>query len=319
MAILVTGAAGFIGSCLVSFLNEKGLKDLILVDDFGKTEKARNLEGKAYTAKIDRDIFLHDIARHNIDFVFHIGARTDTTEFDKSIFDKLNMDYSQQLWNHCAMQNIPFLYASSAATYGSGEHGFDDTDDITPLLPLNPYGQSKQDFDVWALKQENTPPFWVGLKFFNVFGPNEYHKGRMASVVMHAFNQIQENGSLKLFQSHNPKYSNGGQIRDFIYVKDLLELMWFWYETKNQSGIYNAGTGKARTFNDLANAIFAAMGKEPSIDYIPTPEDIRDKYQYFTEAKMEKTRDAGYEKPFHELEDAVKDYVQNYLTKNTTY
>lgn len=319
MAILVTGAAGFIGSCLVSFLNEKGLTDLILVDDFSKTEKARNLENKAFTAKIDRDIFLHDMPRHSIDFVFHIGARTDTTEFDKSIFDTLNMDYSKKLWNHCAQNDIPFLYASSAATYGGGEHGFDDTTDVAPLTPLNPYGDSKHNFDVWALQQEKEPPFWAGLKFFNVFGPNEYHKGRMASVVMHAFNQIKENGSLKLFQSHNPDYTNGGQIRDFIYVKDLLELMWFWYETKEQSGIYNAGTGKARTFNDLANAIFAALDKEPHINYIPTPEDIRDKYQYFTEAKMQKTRDAGYEKPFFELEEAVADYVQNYLANNATY
>ena len=319
MAILITGAAGFIGSCLVSFLNEKGLHDLILVDDFSKTEKSQNLNGKIFSAKIDRDLFLYDIARHSIDFVFHIGARTDTTEFDKSIFDKLNMDYSKRLWKHCADNNIPFLYASSAATYGSGEHGFDDTTDITPLLPLNPYGDSKQNFDVWALKQESKPPFWAGLKFFNVFGPNEYHKGRMASVVLHAFNQIKENGSLKLFQSHHPDYTNGGQIRDFIYVKDLLELMWFWYKKRELSGIYNAGTGKARTFNDLANAIFAAVNKPAQINYIPTPEDIRDKYQYFTEAKMDKTRNAGYTKSFYELEGAVKDYVQNYLATATTY
>ncbi len=319
MAILVTGAAGFIGSCLVSFLNEKGLTDLILVDDFSNAQKARNLDGKIFTAKIDRSIFLHDIHRYAIDFVFHIGARTDTTEFDTRIFDELNMDYSQKLWNHCTENDIPFLYASSAATYGGGEHGFDDTSDITPLRPLNPYGQSKQDFDVWALAQEDKPPFWVGLKFFNVFGPNEYHKGRMASVVMHAFNQIKENGSLKLFQSHHPDYTDGGQIRDFIYVKDLLSLMWFWYQKRTASGIYNAGTGTARTFNDLANAIFAALYQPPKINYIPTPEDIRDKYQYFTEAKMEKTRNTGYTKSFYELEDAVADYVQNYLTPDATY
>ncbi|MDG2455001.1 MAG: ADP-glyceromanno-heptose 6-epimerase [Bacteroidia bacterium] len=319
MAILVTGAAGFIGSCLVSFLNEKGLSDLVLVDDFSKTQKARNLEGKAYTAKIDRDVFLQDMGRHSIDFVFHIGARTDTTEFDANIFDKLNMAYSQQLWKYCTENNIPYLYASSAATYGGGEHGFDDTADIDLLAPLNPYGDSKQNFDKWVLQQNSAPPFWVGLKFFNVFGPNEYHKGRMASVILHAFNQIKENGSLKLFESHNPAYTHGGQIRDFIYVKDLLNLMWFWYDTKEHSGVYNAGTGKARTFNDLARAIFVAVEKTPQINYIPTPEDIRDKYQYFTEAKMEKTRKAGYDKPFYDLEDAVKDYVLKYLVPNTTY
>ncbi|MGB0850040.1 MAG: ADP-glyceromanno-heptose 6-epimerase [Bacteroidia bacterium] len=319
MAIVVTGAAGFIGSCLVSFLNEKGLTDLILVDDFSKDEKHRNLEDKHFSAKIDRDIFLFDMARHKIDFVFHIGARTDTTEFDVSIFDKLNMDYSQRLWNHCSSNSIPFLYASSAATYGGGEHGFDDQASNKNLAPLNPYGQSKQDFDIWAEHQQAKPPFWVGLKFFNVFGPNEYHKGRMASVVMHAFNQIKVNGSLKLFQSHNPNYQDGEQIRDFIYVKDLLSLMWFWYKNQGPSGIYNAGTGKARTFNDLGAAIFKALDKEVSITYIPTPEDIRDKYQYFTEAKMSKTLKAGYNEAFWSLEDAVADYVTHYLAKNITY
>ncbi|MBT8327775.1 MAG: ADP-glyceromanno-heptose 6-epimerase [Bacteroidia bacterium] len=319
MAIVVTGAAGFIGSCLVSFLNKKGVHDVILVDDFSKTEKSSNLEGKEYSAKIDRDVFLEDIHRHKINFIFHIGARTDTTEFDTSIFDKLNESYSKALWQHCSDKNIPFLYASSAATYGDGKLGFNDTKSIKKLKPLNPYGESKQNFDTWALKQSKSPPFWVGLKFFNVFGPNEYHKGRMASVVMHAFNQIKENGSLNLFQSHNPEYKDGEQIRDFIYVKDLLELMWFWYNKQSENGIYNAGTGKARTFNDLANAIFLALHKTPQINYIPTPEDIRDKYQYFTEATMQKSIDAGFNTPFHSLEDAVSDYVNNYLVNHSNY
>ena len=319
MAILITGAAGFIGSCLVSFLNEKGLTDLILVDDFNIPAKTRNLDGKKFTSKIDRTIFLNDIKRHKIDLVFHIGARTDTTEFDVRIFDELNIHYSQILWNYCTNNDIPFLYASSAATYGNGEYGFDDQMDTSLLLPLNPYGQSKQDFDVWALAQKNKPPFWVGLKFFNVFGPNEYHKGRMASVVLHAFNQIAQNNRLNLFKSHHPDYTDGGQIRDFIYVKDLVEIMWFWYKKQSQSGIYNAGTGVARTFNDLASAIFKALNKERIINYIPTPEDIRDKYQYFTEAKMQKTRDAGYDHAFYSLENAVEDYVKRYLEKNKTY
>lgn len=319
MAIVVTGAAGFIGSCLASFLNKQGLTDLILVDDFSNSEKNKNVEHVLFSAKIDRELFLFDMHRHTIDFVFHIGARTDTTEFDTAIFDKLNVSYSQKLWHFCTEKNIPFLYASSAATYGDGELGFSDELPVAELKPLNPYGQSKQDFDVWALNQQKTPPFWVGLKFFNVFGPNEYHKGRMASVVLHAFHQIQQSGSLKLFQSHNPKYKDGEQIRDFIYVKDLLNLMWFWYKNQNKSGLYNAGTGKARTFNDLANAIFAALEMEANLTYVPTPEDIRDKYQYYTEATMQKTQSAGYNIPFTPLEDAVKDYVQNYLQHGKTY
>ncbi len=319
MAIVITGAAGFIGSCMVSFLNEKGRKDLILVDDFNKREKSANLEQQDFEAKIDRDIFLQDMNRHDIEFIFHLGARTDTTEFDEKIFDKLNLKYSQAIWNHCVQKDIPLLYASSAATYGDGDQGFDDTKSIMNLQPLNPYGQSKQDFDIWVLQQENTPPFWAGLKFFNVFGPNEYHKGRMASVVFHAFNQIKKNGSLKLFQSHRSDYGHGEQIRDFIYVKDLLNLMWYWFSQQVSSGIYNAGTGKARTFNDLARAIYQAMGLEPNITYIPTPEDIRDKYQFYTEAAMKKTLDSGCTFEFAELEDAVADYVQNYLAEEKIY
>jgi ADP-L-glycero-D-manno-heptose 6-epimerase len=319
MAIVVTGASGFIASCLVEFLNQKGLTDLILVDDFGQEKKHNNLKDKQYTAKIDRDLFIHDIHRHSIEFIFHLGARTDTTEFNSEIFERLNLNYSKTLWNYATENQIPLLYASSAATYGGGEHGFNDEHSIEELTPLNPYGQSKQDFDLWATKQKNTPPFWVGLKFFNVFGPNEYHKGRMASVVMHAFNQVQTNGSLKLFKSHHPNYQDGEQMRDFIYVKDLLNLMWFWYQNQKDSGIYNAGSGEARTFNDLAKAIFSALNIEPKISYIPTPEDIRDKYQYYTKASMSKSSRAGYNIPFHSLEEAVKDYINHYLKNEANF
>ncbi len=319
MAIVVTGAAGFIGSCLVSFLNDQGLVDLILVDDFSKSEKHKNLEKAKFTAKIDREVFLFDMHRHSIEFIFHLGARTDTTEFDLSIFQKLNLNYSKSIWEFCTDKDIPLLYASSAATYGGGEHGFNDEKSIQDLEPLNPYGRSKQEFDTWALAQETTPPFWAGLKFFNVFGPNDHHKDRMASVVYHAFHQIKDKGSLKLFQSHRTDCADGEQIRDFIYVKDLLNLMWFWYEEQSSSGIYNAGTGTARTFNDLGNAIFKALNLAPKISYIPTPEDIRDKYQYYTEATMSKTLAVGFDKPFWDLENAVSDYVQNYLSKELHY
>ena len=256
----------------------------------------------------------------NIDFIFHIGARTDTTEFDMTIFDELNLDYTKAIWNYCVDRNVPLVYASSAATYGGGECGFDDDPKGIPQLkPLNPYGDSKQLFDIWALEQEKKPPFWVGLKFFNVFGPNEYHKGRMASVVLHAFNQIKEKGAMKLFMSHNPDYDHGGQLRDFVYIKDVLNIITFWYKHQSNSGIYNLGTGQARTFKDLAKSVFAALNLEDDISFIPTPEDIRDKYQYYTQAEMQRTLDAGYNLGFTSLEDGIKDYVQNYLVKNEYY
>lgn len=320
MAIVVTGAAGFIGSCLVSFLNSKGINDLILVDDFSRPDKQRNLEGKSYSKLIDRNTFLIPSHFQDVDFIFHLGARTDTTEFNKEIFDELNLNYSKDIWNYCVEFNIPLIYASSAATYGDGEEGFDDDEfAMSALKPLNPYGDSKLAFDQWVHAQDEKPPFWCGLKFFNVFGPNEYHKGRMASVVMHAFNQIHENGKLKLFASHNPEYKDGEQQRDFIYVKDLLELMWFWYNDRNSSGIHNAGTGEAETFLSLAKAIFKALDLEPKIEFIPTPIDIRDKYQYFTEATMQKTYEAGFTSSFTSLDDAVADYVQQYLVQHKYY
>ena len=320
--IIITGAAGFIGSCLVSKLNQEGFSDLILVDDFSDTEKMKNLEGKKYSQKIHRDEFIVWLKENQrlVQFIFHIGARTDTTEFNKEIFDRLNLNYTKDIWNVCVEFGLPLVYASSAATYGLGEFGYDDNEaDIPKLKPLNPYGDSKNDFDKWALLQEKKPYFWVGLKFFNVYGPNEFHKGRMASVIMHAFNQIQEKGSVKLFRSHNPKFKDGEQLRDFVYVKDVVEVCHFLLHHRKDSGIYNLGSGKARTFLDLVKNTFAGVDKTPQIEFVDTPIDIRDKYQYFTEANMAKLKSIGYSKPFHTLEEGVKDYVKNYLVGKKYY
>ena len=324
--VVVTGAAGFIGSVVAGELNKKGYNNLILVDDFSKKEKERNYINLKYDSLIDRNDFFawfkesHD----DVDFVVHLGARTDTTEFDWNVFQKLNVDYTQTMFSLCAEYQIPLVYASSAATYGDGELGYDDRHDVVERLqPLNPYGRSKNEVDKWILKQENQPPFWAGLKFFNVYGPNEYHKGRMASVIFHSFNQINATGKVKLFRSHRPDFKDGQQLRDFIYVKDIASVIIFMIANSQQptanslkSGIYNLGTGKARSFYDLAAATFKAMGKEVNIEYIDIPEDIRDKYQYFTEANMNKLKAAGYDKDFTSLEDGVEDYVRNYLMRN---
>jgi ADP-L-glycero-D-manno-heptose 6-epimerase len=320
--IVVTGAAGFIGSCLVSQLNRIGINDLVLVDDFSNSEKNKNLEGKKYHQKIDRSNFFSWLTKEKpeIHFVYHIGARTDTTEFNKEIFDELNVLYSQNIWTYCTTNSIPLVYASSAATYGLGEHGYEDDHLTIPkLTPLNPYGDSKNEFDKWALSQNNQPPFWAGLKFFNVYGPNEYHKGRMASVIFHSFNQIREKGSVKLFRSHNPDFKDGEQLRDFIYVKDLVDVCLFLKAEKPTSGIYNLGSGKARTFLDLVTNTFKSLDETVAIDFIDTPEDIRDKYQYFTEANMTKLRMAGYTKEFTSLEDGIADYVSNYLSTHSYF
>jgi ADP-L-glycero-D-manno-heptose 6-epimerase len=297
-------------------LTEESLNQWLSSYDFSKTEKAANLAGKQFVAKVDRahfDQWMTDFGSE-VTHVLHIGARTDTTEFDMSIFDELNIAFSKMVWKHCVNFNIPLVYASSAATYGLGEFGYDDKEsDMPKLQPLNPYGWSKQLFDIWALEQTVTPPNWVGLKFFNVYGPNEYHKGRMASVILHTFRQVNEKGSMQLFRSHNPNYTDGGQMRDFVYVKDVVAVIEFLMTGKAKSGIYNLGSGKARTFLDLANNTFQALGKTPTISYIDTPADIRDKYQYFTEANMQKMIDQGYDIPFHTLEEGVHDYVTNYL------
>lgn len=314
--IVVTGAAGFIASCLIGSLIEKGYKHIIAVDDFSKKEKAGNFIDKSIQEFSERVEFFEWLDQHakEIEFIFHIGARTDTTEFNMAVFDELNTGYSMSVWNACSKYGIPLVYASSAATYGLGELGYADNHEIVnDLKPLNPYGVSKNDFDKWALAQESAPPFWAGMKFFNVYGPNEYHKGRMASVIFHAYHQINKTGRVKLFRSHRPDFEDGGQLRDFIYVKDVVSVLIFMLENKPESGLYNLGTGKARTFLDLAKATFTACDKKTIIDFVDTPADIRDKYQYFTEANMAKLKNAGYNKEFYSLEEGVNDYVRNYL------
>lgn len=320
--IIITGAEGFIGSCLVAGLNDAGYKDLVLVDDFSEGERAQNLAGKAFSQKVERKDFFDWLDREQklVQFVFHIGARTDTTETDERVFRELNLDFSKTLWTACVKYGLPLVYASSAATYGNGEHGYDDDfADLGQLHPMNPYGCSKNDFDRWALAQAEQPYFWAGLKFFNVYGPNEYHKGRMASVVLHAFNQVNTTGQVKLFRSHRPDFADGEQKRDFIYVKDLVDVCLFLMHDRRHSGLYNLGSGHARTFRDLAGAIFSALGKETNIAFIDTPEDIRNTYQYFTEAKMDKLKAAGYTKPFTSIEDGIKDYVHHYLVPHTRW
>lgn len=320
--IIVTGAAGFIGSCMVAKLNEMGRTDIVMVDDFSKEEKRRNWEGKQYLDKIHRKDFFLWLPKHarDVDFIIHLGARTDTTEFDYAIFEELNVDYTRKVWFYASEYGIPLIYASSAATYGAGELGYVDDDALAyRLQPLNPYGKSKNEIDKWVQKQPKTPPYWYAFKFFNVYGPNEYHKGRMSSVILHTFQKIQETGSMQLFKSHRPEYEDGQQLRDFVYVKDVVRVIYWFMNHHPQSGIYNLGTGRARSFWDLATATFRALKLEPQITFVDMPEDIRDKYQYFTEAKMTKMRGAGFKRPFYSLESGIKSYVTRYLVKDTEY
>ncbi len=363
LRLLITGAAGFIGSCMVQYLNEQGYENLILVDDFGIEEKRNNWEGKRFETIVERYNLFEWLQQHNpkISFVIHLGARTDTAEFDYAIHQELNVDYSKHIWKYCTENKIPLIYASSAATYGAGELGYSDNNSIIENLhPLNPYGVSKNEVDKWALRQAQsdspTPPFWAGLKFFNVYGPNEYHKGRMASVIFHAFNQIKKDDIVKLFKSHKKAFRDGEQLRDFVYVKDVVKIIVWMMEAsaihllpaKEQvkveegkfhderlilkdgggetvmdypltPGIYNVGTGKARSFNDLVKATFAGLDMKPKIKYIDMPEDIRESYQYFTEANMQKLRAAGYAAEFCSLEEGVDDYVRNYLRERKIY
>jgi ADP-L-glycero-D-manno-heptose 6-epimerase len=320
--ILITGAAGFIGSCMVGYLNRKGYHNIIIVDEFDDENKKLNYEDKKIVARVDRNELFNWLNDHpmQIDFVFHLGARTDTTEFDYTVLEKLNVDFSKKIWGYCVEKNISLVYASSAATYGDGELGYKDDHDLPyKLNPLNPYGKSKNEFDKWVLKEKTQPPFWAGLKFFNVYGPNEYHKNRMASVIFHSFNQIKSSGKVKLFRSHKAEYKDGEQLRDFVYVKDVVDICYWLMNEKPASGLYNLGTGKARTFKDLVTAIFKSLDKEPVIEFIDTPLDIRDRYQYFTEADMNKLRSVGYKEGFYSLEEGVDTYVKNFLLDKKYY
>ncbi len=314
--IVVTGAAGFIGSYFIGKLNRSGFRNLVLVDRYDDQLKDRNLQAKDYDQLVDRDEFFSWFGknRKKVDMVFHLGARTDTVGQEPESYKELNLIYSQHLWNVCTESNIPMVYASSAATYGNGEKGFSDShQQIDHLKPLNLYAWSKHDFDVWVLKQNKSPRFWAGLKFFNVYGPNEYHKGRMASVVLHAFQTIRETGEMKLFRSHREDVRDGEQKRDFIFVDDIAEVMLFFMENQNNPGIYNVGTGKARSYLDLTRAVFESMHMNPEIQFVDTPKDIQSRYQYFTEADIQKLREIGYYKPFTDLEAGVDEYVSNFL------
>ncbi len=314
--IVVTGAAGFIGSCLIGRLNQDNFNNIVAVDHFSTARKEPNWQGKKISQFVDRNDFFEwlDENYEEVEFIFHIGARTDTTEVNVDLLNLLNLDYSKKVWNACCEYQIPLVYASSAATYGGGEFGYDDNEATIPQLqPLNPYGWSKQQFDVWALEQTAKPFFWAGLKFFNVYGPNEYHKDRMASVIYHAYHQIKEKGSMTLFRSHRPDYLDGEQKRDFVYVKDVVEVCMFLMHHRKNSGIYNLGSGTARTFLDLARNTFKAMGVPENIQFKDTPLDIRDTYQYFTEANMQKLKSIGYSRQFYSLEEGIEDYVKNYL------
>ncbi len=316
--IVVTGGAGFIGSAIIWRLNSLDQKNIIVVDELGTDEKWKNLSGLSFDDFIHKNDFLEVIEtklKHGISAIIHMGAISSTTEKNADLLLKNNYEYTKKLAEFCIKTNARFIYASSAATYGSGERGFNDSEDeIMSLRPLNMYGYSKHLFDLWALK-ENLFGKITGLKYFNVYGPNEYHKGDMRSVVHKAFEQALSTGKVKLFKSKNPNYKDGEQKRDFLFVKDAVEMTLYFMNNPGKNGLFNVGSGTARTWNDLVKALFGALGKPVNIEYIEMPEHLSEKYQYFTEAKMDKIKKAGYSKPISSLEDGVTDYVKNYLLK----
>ncbi|RLB93548.1 MAG: ADP-glyceromanno-heptose 6-epimerase [Deltaproteobacteria bacterium] len=316
--IIVTGGAGFIGSAFVWKLNSEGIDDIIIVDKLGASEKWRNLVNRHFLDYIHKDKFLNILCENrltNISAIIHMGACSSTTERDADYLMENNYGYSKALAEWACQNNVRFIYASSAATYGDGSRTFSDDDATTATLqPLNMYGYSKHLFDLWVLRNRLSGKI-TGIKFFNVFGPNEYHKGDMVSVVFKAFHQIVETGRVKLFKSYRNEYRDGEQMRDFVYVLDCVNIMWWFLQHPEATGIFNLGSGTARTWNDLAKAVFSALGRKTLIEYIEMPESIRDRYQYFSEARMEKLASAGCSLKFRSLEDAVHDYVVNYLAK----
>ncbi|MEW6676577.1 MAG: ADP-glyceromanno-heptose 6-epimerase [Pseudomonadota bacterium] len=325
--IIITGGAGMIGSMIAWHFNTQSQRDdLVLVDRILEADQWQNYCRRDIVEYLDKDELMPWLEARpglKVDAVIHMGAISATTERDFGLLLENNIRYSQRLWAWCATNDVPYLYASSAATYGGGEMGYADTHENAGFRPLNGYGFSKQFFDRWALRQaaegQPTPPAWYGFKFFNVYGPNEYHKGRMASVVYHTFNQTRASGGMKLFRSHREGYADGMQMRDFVYVKDAAAVLAHFVDHRPASGLYNIGTGKARAFLDLARATQTSMGLAPNIEFIDMPADLQGKYQYFTEADMGKLRAAGYTRPFTELEDGVRDYVQGYLMHDDPY
>jgi ADP-L-glycero-D-manno-heptose 6-epimerase len=317
--IVVTGGAGFIGSALVYGLNQRGIKDILVVDELGHSDKWKNLRGLSFADYMEKDDFLNlvqdDQVPRSVEAVLHMGACSSTTEADVSFLILNNFEYTKQLALWAEDTGVRFIYASSAATYGDGSQGFDDDEEqIDRLRPLNPYGYSKQLFDLWA-RREGLLSKMVGLKYFNVFGPNEYHKGDMRSFVLKGFEQIAATGKVRLFKSYNPDYGDGEYVRDFIYIKDAVAMTLFFLDNPEISGLFNVGTGQARTWNDMVKAVFAAIGRDPRIEYVEMPESIRHQYQYFTEARMDRLHQAGYDRPPLPLEEAVRDYILNYLEK----
>ena len=317
--IILTGGAGFIGSCVLRSLNDKGIIDIVVVDHIASTKKWKNLINKKYSEYVPKEIFLkrlEDGEFRDASVIIHMGACSSTTEINFDYLWQNNEEYSKTLWKYCAEMSIPFIYASSAATYGNGENGFDDNRDIGILKPLNGYGYSKQVFDLWTRAQEKKPPQYVGLKFFNVYGPNEYCKGSMASMVYHGYRQMKKNGVIKLFKSENKDYVAGGQERDFVYVKDVCKVIMYFLKHPELSGIYNVGTGRAQTFAELASSIFYAFDCKPVIEYIDMPKELQGKYQYHTQADIQKLRRAGFTDEFLNVQQGVKNYVLEHLDKN---